>query len=385
MSFGLVLAGGGVRGAYHIGVWKALREMNIDICAVSGSSIGAINGALFAQGDFDTAYRLWEQISLSDIVSLPPELESEIDLFDLRNIVKIARLARKDRELDMKPLENLLNRVIDENAVRSSGIEFGLTAYSLTEKRLVTLYKENIPKGKLIPYLMASASLPGFKSREIGREKFIDGGMANNMPVDMIIGKGIDDIITVNVKGIGFYRDFNTAGRNIIPIEWKRAALGTMDFDRGAIKRCITEGYLDCKREFGRLFGRECYFKASEYEYVRSKYGKSIIDGIQWAAKAFGLNLLREVSFEELAKEVTAAYLINRGLTESTSEIKYTDKTAVEKLSKLDDISVICRLVGLLDAKGFDFAKSKLDILGRNYGAASALLYFKRLYCRGAG
>lgn len=74
MSFGLVLAGGGVRGAYHIGVWKALKEMNIDVCAVSGTSIGAINGALFVQGELDTAMELWERTALDDIVSLPPEL-----------------------------------------------------------------------------------------------------------------------------------------------------------------------------------------------------------------------------------------------------------------------------------------------------------------------
>lgn len=380
MSFGLVLAGGGVRGAYHIGVWKALTEMDIDISSVSGSSIGAVNGALFVQGNLDTACKLWEQISLGDIVALPPELGSETDLFDIRNIVKIAKLARKDRNITMKPLENLLRRVIDEDAVRASKIGFGLTTYSLTEKKLVTLYKENIPNGQLIPYLMASASLPGFRPRKINDEKFIDGGMANNMPVDMMIDKGIDDIITVNVKGIGFYKDFNTSGRNIIPIEWKRAALGTMDFDSGAIRRCITEGYLDCKREFGKLFGSECYFNISEYENVRSKYGKTIVNGIQWAAKAFGLDLLREVRFDELVKETMAAYFINRQISESAAQITSASESVPEKLSKLDDMSIICRLVDVLSSKGFDIAKNKLDILGRNYEAASALLYFRRRY-----
>ena len=89
MAFGLVFAGGGVRGAYHIGMWKALNEMKIDVCAVSGTSIGAINGALFVQGMLETAEKLWNDIELSDIVTLPPELACEKNLFGIKNIVKI--------------------------------------------------------------------------------------------------------------------------------------------------------------------------------------------------------------------------------------------------------------------------------------------------------
>ena len=57
----LVLGGGGSRGAYEIGVWQALREMDIDIHIVTGTSIGAINGAAIAQGDYDMAVRMWKQ------------------------------------------------------------------------------------------------------------------------------------------------------------------------------------------------------------------------------------------------------------------------------------------------------------------------------------
>ena len=52
MEYGLVLAGGGVRGAYQIGVWKALKELKIKVSAVSGVSIGAVNGALFVPKNY---------------------------------------------------------------------------------------------------------------------------------------------------------------------------------------------------------------------------------------------------------------------------------------------------------------------------------------------
>ena len=54
-SYGLVLAGGGAKGIYQIGAWKALRELDIPIQAVTGASIGSINGALLAQGDVHDA------------------------------------------------------------------------------------------------------------------------------------------------------------------------------------------------------------------------------------------------------------------------------------------------------------------------------------------
>ena len=52
-EYGLVLAGGGTKGAYQVGVWKALKELKINIKGIAGASIGSLNGALFLQDDFD--------------------------------------------------------------------------------------------------------------------------------------------------------------------------------------------------------------------------------------------------------------------------------------------------------------------------------------------
>ena len=51
--YGLVLAGGGTKGAYEVGAWKALKELDVEITAIVGTSIGAINGALFLQDDYN--------------------------------------------------------------------------------------------------------------------------------------------------------------------------------------------------------------------------------------------------------------------------------------------------------------------------------------------
>lgn len=70
-EWGLVLSGGGAKGAYEIGVWKAIRELNMEhaITAVSGTSVGSLNAALFAQGDYETAEQIWTNISMQQILS----------------------------------------------------------------------------------------------------------------------------------------------------------------------------------------------------------------------------------------------------------------------------------------------------------------------------
>ena len=86
MEYGLVLAGGGVRGAYQIGVWKALKELKIKVSAVSGVSIGAVNGALFVQGSKTKAERLWNKIAIDDIISLPKEMENDENLLKSKKL-----------------------------------------------------------------------------------------------------------------------------------------------------------------------------------------------------------------------------------------------------------------------------------------------------------
>lgn len=72
MKIGLVLAGGGGKGAYELGVWKALKELSIDkyIDVFSGTSIGAFNAALFAQDDLEKAVELWDKVTMDSLVPI---------------------------------------------------------------------------------------------------------------------------------------------------------------------------------------------------------------------------------------------------------------------------------------------------------------------------
>lgn len=72
MKRAVVLAGGGAKGAYQIGFWRALRELNIDYQIVTGSSVGALNAALMADGNFEGGLEMWQSITTEDIIETTP-------------------------------------------------------------------------------------------------------------------------------------------------------------------------------------------------------------------------------------------------------------------------------------------------------------------------
>ena len=76
-EYGIVLEGGGAKGAYQVGAWKALKEAGIRIKGVAGTSVGALNGALICMDDFSKAERIWENISYSRCGRSPDGADQE--------------------------------------------------------------------------------------------------------------------------------------------------------------------------------------------------------------------------------------------------------------------------------------------------------------------
>ncbi|MDD6483954.1 MAG: patatin-like phospholipase family protein [Clostridiales bacterium] len=349
MDYGLVFAGGGVRGAYHIGVWRAIKELGIKISSVCGASIGAVNAAMLCMDAYEDALRLWEEISLYDIVALPSDTKIEGDLFCAKTIASLIRQIFVSKGLEMQPLEELLRSLIDEDKIRSSKIRLGIALFSVTDKKEMLLDVSQIPEGRLVDYLMASVCLVGFKSRTIGGKRFIDGGMADNMPVSYMLKYNTKNIITVNAGGIGVYRDRNLAGRNVIEIKCRSPYTGTMDFDRNGILKSIENGALDARRALGLLGGEIYYFNAEAYRRLHFKYSHDLILGAEYAAELLGIDKLKVYDFDELV-----------------SLIKKEKDNAPLQLQRV--MKMLCR---------DGFIESKIDnVLGGTYLAASALMYF---------
>lgn len=259
-GYGLVLGGGGAKGSYEIGVWKALRELEIPIIAVAGTSVGALNGAMIVQNDYDKAFELWTNISVETVINMNEKI-SELDRKGkVEEIAKLIRAAIHSGGLDITPLKQLLNETVDEEKIRKSQMEFGFVTFSMTDLKPVSIFKEQVPKGQMADYLLASAAFPAFQPLEIDGKIFIDGGVYDNMPISLAVEKGIYDIISVDVSGMGLVKKVKDRDLNIIQIKNSEHLGPTLGFSIEGAKRNIEIGYFDAMKAFGQYKGKYYYF-----------------------------------------------------------------------------------------------------------------------------
>ena len=191
-EYGLVFDGGGARGAYQIGAWKALEEVGIKIQAVAGTSVGALNGALVCMGNLEQAENIWKKMTFSQVMDVDDEKMEE--LFDgeisLGEFLKSLWKKLSDGGIDITPLKELIHEVVDEEKIRNCGKEFCLLTFSLSEFRELDLSVEDIPEGLLEDFLLASAYLLGFKNEPLHGKTYLDGGVVNNVPTNSLIKRG---------------------------------------------------------------------------------------------------------------------------------------------------------------------------------------------------
>lgn len=258
-GYGLVLGGGGAKGSYEIGVWKALRELNIPIIAVAGTSVGALNGAMIVQDDYEKAFELWTNINFNTVIKTNEEISGLDGRYRVEEITKIMKEAIMSGGLDVTPLKQLIRDNIDEEKIRQSDIEFGFVTFSLTDLKPVAIFKENVPKGKMADYLLASASLPVFKPLEIDGVRFLDGAIYDNLPISLMVGKSIRNIISVDLSGLGFVRKYKEDDINITYIKNSESLGYDLIFDSELAKRNMEIGYYDAMKTFKRYKGKNYY------------------------------------------------------------------------------------------------------------------------------
>jgi len=150
-TYAVALEGGGARGAYHVGVWQALEEAGIKYNAVSGTSVGALNGSLMCMRDLGKASAVWSNISFSDVISLDEKvkedlirlLRGEAELSDVRDIVPHIMEIVKNKGLDITPLRAWVKEIVDCDAIRNSDVELFVTTMSLTDRKALEIKINN--------------------------------------------------------------------------------------------------------------------------------------------------------------------------------------------------------------------------------------------------
>ena len=275
MKYGLILEGGGAKGSYQIGAVKALDEMGIEFKGVAGTSIGALNGALIVQEDLDKAYDLWYNISPEKIFNIKQDALDKIkrldfDKKDLSYLWTQMKNIVDNKGLDISLIKDIVEENVDEKLIRESDKDFGIVTISISDMKPVKIYIEEIPEGRLIDYLLASSNLPTFKQEKRNGKYFLDGGFYDNLPVDMLIDKGYENIIVIRTQGPGIIRDVrNKKDINIIYIEPEEDLGNMLDFDNSLARRNLKLGYLDAKKIFNEnIRGHNYYIKINrDYDY----------------------------------------------------------------------------------------------------------------------
>jgi NTE family protein len=204
----LVLSGGGARGAAHVGVLKVLEELRVPIDCIAGTSMGSVVGAAYASG-----MTIAEMEKLMEIISTellfkerPPRREQAIrrKLDDTMDFVG-PEIGLRNWELELPKgvvsgvqLETVLRALARSKGYRKFdelGIPFRAVATDLVTGKPVVF-----AEGELANVIRASMSVPGaIAPAEFDGKMLVDGGITDNLPIDVARTMGADIVIAVNV------------------------------------------------------------------------------------------------------------------------------------------------------------------------------------------
>lgn len=296
-EYGLVLDGGGARGAYQIGAWKALKEAGVKISAVAGTSVGALNGALICMDDLEKAEKIWSEMEFSRVMSVDDDWMRQFFQGEQRLGDILAELGRvfRDGGVDAAPLRKLIHENVDEEKIRGCGKEFFIVTFSLTDMKELELSVSDIPEGRLEDFLLASAYLVGFKNEPMeDGKRYIDGGIFNNVPADVLVEKGYTDLIEIRIYGPGREPRVNLPEDGEMYQIGPRVKLGSIiEFDRERSRQNMKIGYYDAKR---MLYGLEGIIYYIEQEHLDAWYERRMRDLTELEKRALAIVLKLPVS-----------------------------------------------------------------------------------------
>ncbi|MFR5602470.1 MAG: patatin-like phospholipase family protein [Lachnospiraceae bacterium] len=302
-EYGLVLEGGGAKGAYQIGAWKALREAGLRIRGVSGTSVGSLNGALIVMDDLDKAEYIWENIAYSSVMDISDDVIESVKNWDLKSlnisqIISDGKRVLRDGGIDIAPLKWLIDETVDETLLRESERELFLTTFSVTDRQVLSIDIRDIPDGGIGDMLLASAYFPVFKNEKLGGKRYMDGGSLNNVPIDVLLEHGYQDIIVIRIYGLGFDSERilripdDVTIHHIAP---RQSLGGILEFDKKKARKNMKLGYFDAMRMLYGLSGRFYYLDAANSE---SYYFDRMMSEMEFL-KEFILEELEITEFEE--------------------------------------------------------------------------------------
>lgn len=235
-TFGLVLTGGGAKGAYQAGALKYIAEIGLVPQIIAGTSIGSLNGAVLASHpNFTQAVQqlnqLWNQLAQADILRphtgtvlrtlsyTTQAFVPKLRIWTVDFLLKQGLLRDSTAIFDPAPIEELLRKTVNPHNLRR-GIELWVTVFpslkipGLGSNLLVDLVRARTgtdahwlcvqdftDDDTLYNVILASAALPlAFPSRQVNSQVYIDGGLADNVPLKALAARGCTHAIIIHLQ-----------------------------------------------------------------------------------------------------------------------------------------------------------------------------------------
>lgn len=298
-EYAIALEGGGAKGGYEIGVWQALNEAGVRFNAVSGTSVGALNGALFAMGDLDKAIDVWQNMELTNVIAAPEGNEEDLrkivsGKFELKNVKELApgmKEVIKNKGFDASPLREWVHDVVDPDLIRKSGVRLFATTVDLTDKKGLVAEVNELEDDQVYDMLLASSYHPTFRMEKLGGKLYADGGFFDSLPVKPLLDAGYRDIIAVHLPTMAYDRKIKMPeDANIYHIQTIEDLGGVLNFDKDQAIWDMKIGYLDAMRTLYGLRGKKYYV---DWNLTQKESLDILID--YYTAKGDKVSRLREV------------------------------------------------------------------------------------------
>lgn len=336
----VVLSGGGAKGAYEIGVWKALRKNHIHYDIVTGTSVGALNGVMMVQNDYHKAIKVWRKINHSKILE-HENFENKIEMYKF-----YAKNGLKGGA-SVNGLEKIMEDAINERKFFKSKTNFGIVTYNLSKLKPIEIEKKDIKKGYLKNYVIASATcFPFFKKKKIDGNDYIDGGFHDNLPINLAIQLGATEVIAIDLKAVGIKQKIKNKDVKITYIIPHNDTGSFLDFKEENAIRNIKLGYNDTMKVFNKLEGNIFTFKKNHLLNNYNKYYSKFYNIIE---VIFG-KIQEEIFFDNFIKnkkniDLKQEYFNN--ILEKCGEVFNLDNTRIYRtniynyflLKKIENIS----------------------------------------------
>lgn len=259
MKRALVLCGGGSKGAYEMGVWTALRELKQDqYDIVCGTSIGALNGAMFVQGAYDECLKLWNETRNDTIMSKPIKIDDsslKMTLKKMEDLIPFVKSYLQQKGVDITPFRKMMEVYIDPKKIKASKLEYGIVVVNFPSFKPILVNMKEVADEEIRDYILASCScFPLFPVCKIGDKNLIDGGYYDNMPIDFALELGATEIVCVDLNYNFTHKEYlKLPFITYIHPSWSLG--GFFLFEEEIIAKNKTLGYNDCMKTFGKYKG----------------------------------------------------------------------------------------------------------------------------------